>query len=308
MNLFLTFDRKYTQHAVVMLRSLFDNHTGQFFSLFIYSDDRKEIEELLKNEFEIENFELNFIDYKYDSLPKLNNRYYPEDYYKIIYTRLHIGDLLPQIDRVLSIDVDVVINGNIKEFYDIELNDDELFAAVSEVRKSSFKKFGIEPSQRNSMTNFNCGVMLIDLNKWRAWDVSTKTTEHIIKYEEILGAPTQDTLNPLYYNNWKIVSPKYNLHHFYLLYPFKSRDLPYSKREIQAAIKSPVIIHYTGSMSPWNYLDIHPYKYLYWKYLKRTSFKNYQTSDRSFKNFIIKYRRYLSVKIKKAMNNFSLNG
>ncbi|MFY0592602.1 glycosyltransferase family 8 protein [Roseivirga sp.] len=304
MNLFLTFDRNYTQHAVVMLRSLFDNHSGQRFDLFIYSEDQDEIERLLKKEFHGENFGLSFIDYKYESLPKLTNRYYNENYYKIIYTRLHIGELLPDLDRVLSIDVDIIVNGSIEEFYNTELNEDQLFAGVAEVRKSEFSKFGIHPEHRNSETNFNCGVLLIDLKKWREWGVSEKTTAHIIKNEKILGAPTQDTLNPLYYNNWKIASPKYNLHHFYLLFPFKIKDLPYSLEEVKVATKNPVIIHYTGSMNPWNYLDIHPYRKLYWKYLKRTSFRDYEPIDRNFKNMIIKYRRLLMVKTQKLINGF----
>jgi lipopolysaccharide biosynthesis glycosyltransferase len=305
MNLFLTFDLKYAQHAIVMLRSLFDNNPKEVFSFFIYTDNKEEIGKLINSEFEDENFSLAFINYEFESLPKLKNRYYHNDYYKIIYTRLNIGELLPQLDRILSIDVDVIINGSIREFYDVELAEDELFAAVAEVRPSSYQKFGVEPPYRKSKTNFNCGVMLIDLNKWRDWNASATATQHIIKYESILGAPTQDTLNPLFYNNWKIVSPKYNLHHFYLLYPFDYNDLPYKKEEIDSAIKSPIIIHFTGSMNPWNYLDIHPYRPLYWKYLSRTSFKDYKPNDKTLKNFLIKNKRYLSVKFKKAIKSLN---
>ena len=33
------------------------------------------------------------------------------------------------------------------------------------------------------------------------------------------------------------------------------------------------IIHYTGSSKPWSFINKHPYKYVYWKYLWKTPYK-----------------------------------
>lgn len=298
MNILVTFDQAFLQHAVVMIRSLVYNHPNQLITIYIYTDDIGKTDSKLSEEFAIDQVKFNYIDFDYSIYPPLKTKFhYGEQYYKIIYLRLNIGEILSELDRILLLDTDLVVDGDLSQFYNQSLADNELLAAIAEVRPSSFRKFGIEPEHRNSKTNFNCGVSLIDLKKWREWGVSRKSMEHILKYEEILGAPTQDTLNPLFYNNWKICSPKYNLHHYYLLYPFKLEDLPYSKRTLKDAIENPVVIHFSGSMRPWDYLDINPLSKRYWYYLKMTIYKDYKSEDRSLRNFTLKWLRFLKVKL-----------
>lgn len=300
MNILVTFDQTFLQHAVVMIRSLVYNHTNQRITIYIYTDDINKTDSKLSEEFSNDQVEFEYIDFDHSKYPLLKTKFhYGEQYYKIIYLRLNIGEVLSDLDRILLLDTDLVVDGDLSEFYNQSLADNQLLAAIAELRPSNFKKFGIEPEHRNSKTNFNCGVSLIDLKKWREWGVSRKSMEHIIKYEEILGAPTQDTLNPLFYNNWKICSPKYNLHHYYLLYPFKLEDLPYSKETLRDAIKNPIVIHFSGRMRPWEYLDINPLSKRYWRYLKMTSYTGYTVEDRSLKNLALKTLRKLKVRWKR---------
>lgn len=296
MNILVTFDQTFLQHAVVMIRSLVYNHTDLAFTIYVYTDDVSKTDSKLSREFANDHVKFKYIDFDHSKYPPLKTKFhYGEQYYKIIYLRLNIGEILSDLDRILLLDTDLVVDGDLSEFYNQSLADNELLAAIAEVRPSNFRKFSIEPEHRNSKTNFNCGASLIDLKKWREWGVSGQSMEHILKYEEILGAPTQDTLNPLFYNNWKICSPKYNLHHYYLLYPFQMEDLPYSQRTLKDAIENPVVIHYSGSMRPWDYLDINPLSKRYWHYLRMTTYSGYTVNDKSLKNFLLKTFRKLKV-------------
>jgi lipopolysaccharide biosynthesis glycosyltransferase len=298
-NILTTFDQDFLQHAVVMLRSLFYNHPLQEFNLFIYTDNKLKTEEKLLEEFQNDKVTFCYIDFNPDQFPSIKTKFhYGENYYKIIYLRLNIGELLPDQDRILLLDTDLVIDGDITDFYHQDLEEDHLFAAVAEVRKSNFNKFGIEATDRKIKTNFNGGVLLIDLQKWRLWGASKISMNHIIKFQDILGAPTQDTLNPLFYNNWKVCSPKFNLHHYYLLFPFKPLDLPYSKEVLDEAISKPLVIHFSGNMRPWHYLNINPFTKKYWDYLAMTSFRDYKVTDRNLKNWALKYFRMIKVKLK----------
>ena len=47
----------------------------------------------------------------------------------------------------------------------------------------------------------------------------------------------------------------------------------FSKEELREAKINPIIIHYTGGSKPWQLKNIHPYKYLYWKYLWMTPYR-----------------------------------
>jgi len=288
-NILSTFDLNFLQHAVVMIRSLVENHKEDDIQLYIYTDDKERVSAKLDAEFGQERIHFNFLDFDHTQFPRIRTKFhYGENYYKILYLRLNVGNILPDLDRVLLLDTDLVVDGNLKEFYGQELAEDEMFAAVAEVRPSSFDKFGVYPDYRKAKTNFNGGVMLIDLVKWRAWGASEKCMNHVIKNEQKLAAPSQDTLNPLYYNNWKICSPKYNLHHFYLQYPFVYEDLPYSKQEVNQAILNPIVIHFSGSMRPWHYLDLNPYSKKYWSYLKQTTYHQRKRENKSLKTFFLK--------------------
>lgn len=43
----------------------------------------------------------------------------------------------------------------------------------------------------------------------------------------------------------------------------------YGEAELDEAINNPCIIHYTGSSKPWDYLNLHPLKKVYFNYLKK---------------------------------------
>ena len=62
----------------------------------------------------------------------------------------------------------------------------------------------------------------------------------------------------------------------------------YTCADIGGAIGKPVIIHFTGTSKPWFYLNRHPYKNVYWQYLKQTPFAGFQPPDRNLKNLILK--------------------
>ena len=64
---------------------------------------------------------------------------------------------------------------------------------------------------------------------------------------------------------------------------------------IKEAIDNPVIIHYTSSSKPWHFGNNHPYKYLYWKHLRKTPYKYFIPDDLNIIN-IIKWMVPLSVK------------
>ncbi|MFT7156250.1 MAG: lipopolysaccharide biosynthesis glycosyltransferase, partial [Parvicella sp.] len=132
-NILTTFDQDFLQHAVVMLRSLFYNHPLQEFNLFIYTDNKLKTEEKLLEEFQNDKVTFCYIDFNPDQFPSIKTKFhYGENYYKIIYLRLNIGELLPDQDRILLLDTDLVIDGDITDFYHQDLEEDHLFAAVAE--------------------------------------------------------------------------------------------------------------------------------------------------------------------------------
>ena len=86
----------------------------------------------------------------------------------------------------------------------------------------------------------------------------------------------QDVLNMYFVNRWREMDRKYNALH-----------LIWKRKE------TPVIVHYAGSSKPWNYLDRHPYKSYYFKYLELTPYRDKKYTDFNIKKAPYKYYRDL---------------
>jgi lipopolysaccharide biosynthesis glycosyltransferase len=116
---------------------------------------------------------------------------------------------------------------------------------------------------------FNAGVMLLNLKAWRENNLSRNLILTAKKYMDKLLWWDQDVLNIYLFDKWQQFPSGYN-----------------EKGITKRLNVMPVIIHYAGNSKPWHYLNNHPYKELYWKYLRLSSFKNYKYPDFSIKNIV----------------------
>jgi len=87
-----------------------------------------------------------------------------------MYYKLYIPTILPQeAERCLFLDVDMVINADIAELYNIELSDN-VIAAAEDIPDCILHKQRIGLSQNDLY--INSGVMVCDLKKWRMLEYS----------------------------------------------------------------------------------------------------------------------------------------
>lgn len=138
--------------------------------------------------------------------------------------------------RALYLDSDIIVTGNLDYLFDIDLEGFPL-AAVKDW-------FGGAPS-----TNFNAGVLLVDVDSWRDEDASTKLLELTNQYHETAYGD-QGILNMLFHERWKKLDRTFNFmvgmdsiahiegnQRWYEISELKNGDLP-------------SVIHYTG-VKPW---------------------------------------------------------
>ena len=257
MNVVFATDRGYLQHMAVALASLLENNSGM--NIYIINNDISESDwKKLQKLFEGKNS--NLIDAKIDD-KQIENLITHSYFTKATYYRLFIPDIVKG-DRALYLDVDIVVTQRIDDLYNAEISNTFL-AAVDNPGIYNHHDLGMD----NSAKYFNSGVMLINLEYWRAFNVKEKVIEFIGGRSGVVQFPDQDGLNAVIKGNWLELHPKYNMHTVFLCAEYASA-LP-----IKEAIDNPVIIHYTGSSKPWHFGDYHPYKHLYWKYLRMTPYK-----------------------------------
>ncbi|TAG07408.1 MAG: glycosyltransferase family 8 protein [Cytophagia bacterium] len=275
-NILLTLDKKYVQHLHVMLVSLFENNKERNFVVYIFSDNlstetQNEVQEL-SNQYKqnIVFYDLNIDDIQHFNI---SNHASLANYYRIIACKL-----LPQnIRQILYMDVDLLVLKNIKTLYSINL-ESNLLGVISEVGKMEEQKKILNIP--NDKQYFNSGIMLINLKKWQDEKWTEKLINYINQNPDKLMFWDQDALNAMCYGQCVYLDNKWNM----------QAGMFENNKNSKQNFQNTAIMHFTGSSKPWQYMNKHPYKYLYYQYLKKTIFKNFVPPDKTFGNFLRKYK------------------
>ena len=290
-------DNNYAQHAGVAIFSLLKNTNPKNIIIYILEtdlskDNKKKLIEMVRNL----GGKIKFIHSKDSCFKDLSSFSYIS---KATYQRLLLPDILKKEEKVIYLDCDIVVEGDISELYFTDL-EDKLISAVPDSIESKNKRtkvLGI-PLKYDF---FNAGVMLINCKKWRDLKVQEKTIDYLKKNKKLIVGAEQDALNALFYNDWKRLPLEWNVY-FDSIERAKKENL--SKEEIEKIKKNPKIIHYVSSSKPWHYSDVHPLKKRYWYYLKQTPWKEYKYPDKNIKNFFYKIYRYIATYSPKKIKNF----
>lgn len=245
-------DRKYLLQAFVVMRSLL-THSKEIYHFFILTADNMEDEigvytNILKTEYH--NFEVSVRMVDMGSF--VNARIYNEHLSKAAYFRLLIPELILEYNKCIYLDCDVLVHGDLKELYTIEMGDDYL-AGVKDCHIISSDPYQMEHQKILGLPSrdkyINSGVLVMNLTKMREDNLMQKFR---IQLEKENWYEDQDVLNVCCYPYIKILPLQYNLFHFYLgneielLY-----DLPYRKEEFEFDHAFPFILHMGGKYKPW---------------------------------------------------------
>lgn len=189
-------------------------------------------------------------------------------------------DILKNLDKVLYIDGDTLILKDLSTLYNTDIRKYRL-AAVKKLNGEE-KHYYIFSNSYFTLDLFfenpeyNCGVMLLNLKKFREEKLS----------EKLIIAKNRDTLKKLHtqtsfnevipYNTTKHLSPIYNtcsrwdltdknISEFKMIFkPFVGRRI----KTVKEYNRTRVILHYAGRKKPWNTEDVRLFK-RWWKYANK---------------------------------------
>lgn len=268
----VTIDENYAQHLGVMLTSLFENNQGLDFHIFVFyeklsENNKKKLKQITQNyqqtisflEISIQTIQ----DFKVHAHASLAN------YFRL----LAFSKLPPEINKAIYLDVDLLVLQSIEALWNTDLTN-KLLGVVAE-KEGKYTHILNIPT---AYPYFNSGVMLVNIALWKAEEMTQKTLNFIANNPDKIYAWDQDALNELCYDKCIFLEEKWNVQ------SGKVTDKQHEKTIYQNAI----ILHFTGPSKPWQYLNKKPYKKLYYQYLRKTPWKNYQPTDRSIGNFLRK--------------------
>lgn len=250
-NVCLSCDDNYSKYASVVIASiLFNAFEDDFLNFYILdgkiSQENKEKMLLLKN---IRNCEINFVyidESKFNLYKQINTHKYislPTFY------RLKLSELLPNINKIIYLDCDMVVNSSLKELFNIDLKD-KFIGGVLDARV-------IHKSKWKNSKYINAGMILFDLDKIRKEKIEDKFLEFTKNNINNIETGDQDIINFTLKDNIQILPDIWNVQ----VSGFASRT---------NYTKYPKIIHFIGSDKPWIFASLTYFKDLYFKYLQLT--------------------------------------
>ncbi len=188
------------------------------------------------------------------------------------YYRLFLGRILPpSIKKVLYLDCDIIVRHNLAELWNTDIEEYAVGCIADQGEGSIIFYNRLRYPQH--LGYFNSGVLLINLDYWRNYNLLEEFLDFLKKYPERALTFDQDVLNYVLRHRKKCLPLKYNVQSGFLC-----NELNISweyEKELEEAINSPCIIHYIDIMKPWIKGCDHPYKSEFFKYRQLTKWRNY---------------------------------
>lgn len=171
-------------------------------------------------------------------------------YPKQIYYRLAAPLLLPQaLDRILYLDVDLVVINPLTELYAMDFGDD-LYIACSHVKELLTRVNQLRLGVEEDVPYINTGMMLMDLSKLRHQVSIEKLRTAAQKKMHTFILPDQDLLTVMHGDRIRLVDTmRYNLSD--RLLSAWNADPRNKNLDLEWVKKNAVIIHYYGKNRPW---------------------------------------------------------
>lgn len=283
-------NNNYVPYLGVALYSLIKNSSEAYqYNVYIFYTDITNYNQKRLERMETENVKIKCVDvteYVKDKKVKIVGHFTIEAIYRLI-----IPYVIPQYDKVLYFDSDLVINRDVAELYNEDIGNN-VIGAVRHIVDLWFKNYIDDKLKIPYSDCFNSGVLLINTKRFRDENIMEKFIK-LISGDIVYYHLDQDALNILCRGNTYFLDNRWNVcWHFYFNEPIDEyKDIFYE------AAKEPFITHFTSYIKPW----LHPEREMadyFWKYARQTSFyeeilyRNISTTEKQadyFKSFLFPF-------------------
>jgi lipopolysaccharide biosynthesis glycosyltransferase len=179
--------------------------------------------------------------------------------------RLLIAETLPQYDKVLYLDSDLVILRDVAQLYEVGLEGHVIGVArefISVHTCDYITRLGVKFSVEEY---FNSGVLLIDINRFTKRKIMEKCFE-LLDGETKYAYLDQDVLNIICHGDVKYLDRRWN----YAWYKFSFSE-PHKAYNEKPVASEPWIMHFAHGKKPWMFPGVRFADY-FWEYARKTTF------------------------------------
>ncbi|WP_301007942.1 MULTISPECIES: glycosyltransferase family 8 protein [Helicobacter] len=188
-------------------------------------------------------------EFRENNLPKLNENYLC--FYRLLFERF----LDFSAQKVLYLDVDMIVLWDLREIFAMDL-EDKVCGVVLDYKANRLlmPKDESHPPLNLSQGYFNSGLLLIDVQKWRAQEIESQILHSMDSYH--FKEHDQSILNYILKDKVKILPLYWNVLVYYFINAKTKEEggnfnISYTRNQLNNALKNPKIVHYYLDYKPW---------------------------------------------------------
>ncbi len=201
------------------------------------------------------------------------------------------------VDRLLYLDSDTIVEDSLHMFYYSDMEGKAIRMCLDTLGLRHKMQLGF----RREEDYYNTGVILFDLHKWKEHRCEDKILDFIKRSDRAYPAPDQDIMNVALKNDISRADLRYNLQPYHMLYTYGAlrkffiNEWYYSRKEVESAMASPVILHtyrFLGEF-PWHLDSLHPAASRFDRYLEKSVYRGMIKGDSPYNGLQFKVERWL---------------
>ena len=221
------------------------------------------------------------------------------------YFRLLAARLLPDsIDKVIYLDSDVLVIEDLTELWNFDVGQNYCLAAVDIAcpfvnayrAQSRFRQFrksiphlaAISPIPNwrqlelsGSASYFNSGVMVLNLDRWRAESIDKKLLACLRENARHVWCWDQYALNVVFAGQWGKLPARWNQGAHVFEFPDDLHS-PIDSAEFIQMRNDPALIHFTTEFKPWDFGSSHPLREKFYERLDQTAWAGWRPERPKF--------------------------
>lgn len=279
-------DTRYVRHSAAMLHSLITQTQERVVAHYLHGTDLPgaaagELDEMMRHH----GAEMVFHEIAPDRVGHFggSGRFGPAMWYRAL-----LPELLPAVDRILYLDVDVIVMDEIAPLWEVDLAGAYL-AAVTNVSVDFYHDHPQQLGLRRE-EYFNSGVLVLNLDAMRETAFAALLA-HCLSERPDLPFPDQDALNLTVGSRKVLLHPRWNCMNSLTTYRTTAIEI-LGESAVREALARPAIRHFEGpdDNKPWHLLHDRTEQRLYRSHRVRTPWPDYQLEGRTTRN---RFRRAL---------------
>lgn len=256
--IFFASDNNYAPYLVVALKSLLANASKDYFyKIHVLTSNMSDDNKLVLLRELTYNSSIEFINLSKET-EAIKDKFHLRDYYSIdTYYRFFIADLFPEYDKVIYLDSDIIVLGDISDLYFYNISNYLLGVVQEQVmaHNECFSDYVEKALGVKCKNYFNAGILLMNSKLFRLYNIQSKFFKLMGRFK-FRVTQDEDYLNVICKDKVKYLDLGWN-------------KMPFEETGFDDVDLK--IIHYTLGWKPWHYENVR-YEEYFWQYASQTEY------------------------------------